>query len=80
VARYRPNILVGGGGLEPFAEDTWQDVALGPHRLTVDGASLPPTVDMAAADSAVMPVTFASEICLAQHASRATQLTCIAHM
>ena len=38
MARYRPNILVGGGGLQPFAEDAWQEVALGPHRLTVDGA------------------------------------------
>ena len=38
VARYRPNILIGGAGVEPFAEDTWQEVQLGPHRLSVDGA------------------------------------------
>ena len=38
VARYRPNILVGGAGVEPFAEDAWQEVQLGSHRLLVDGA------------------------------------------
>ena len=38
VARYRPNILVGGAGMEPFAEDVWQAVKLGPHQLFVDGA------------------------------------------
>jgi uncharacterized protein YcbX len=38
VARYRPNILVGGANVEPFAEDAWQAVELGPHRLLVDGA------------------------------------------
>ena len=54
VARYRPNIVVGGGGLQPFAEDAWHDVALGPHRLTVDGASLPSVADKIAADAIVL--------------------------
>lgn len=37
VARYRPNILFGGGGLVPFAEDGWRAVQLGASHFSVDG-------------------------------------------
>lgn len=38
VARFRPNILIGGGGgLAPFEEDGWRRVQLGASSFSVDG-------------------------------------------
>ena len=38
MARFRPNLVVGGGGLAPFAEDAWHSLALGAARFRVVGA------------------------------------------
>ena len=39
MARFRPNLVVGGGGLAPFAEDAWRGLALGAAYFRVVGAS-----------------------------------------
>ncbi len=38
MTRFRPNLVVGGGGLAPFAEDAWRGLALGAAQLRVVGA------------------------------------------
>ena len=38
MARFRPNLVVGGGGLAPFAEDAWRGLTLGAARFRVVGA------------------------------------------
>ena len=35
--RFRPNLVVGGAGLAPFAEDAWRGLALGAVEFRVAG-------------------------------------------
>ena len=35
--RFRPNLVVGGAGLAPFAEDAWRGLALGAVEFCVAG-------------------------------------------
>ena len=42
VAQFRPNFLVGSRGMEPFCEDSWRFVQLGPHFFHITGAPCRP--------------------------------------
>ena len=39
--RFRPNLVVGGAGLAPFAEDAWRGLQLGAACFRVAGAARP---------------------------------------
>ena len=40
VSRFRPNLVVSGNGMAPYAEDEWSDVIIGGHKFKVRTASL----------------------------------------
>eukprot|EP00887_Chlorella_sp_A99_P004517 scaffold34.g4517.t1 len=46
--RFRPNLVVGGPGLTPYAEDAWRTLRVGPARLVAAGGC--PRCDMVCAD------------------------------
>ena len=35
LSRFRPNLVVSGNGIEPYAEDDWCDVTIGVHKFKV---------------------------------------------
>lgn len=37
VSRFRPNLLVGGPGIEPYAEDAWQELQIGANCFFTAG-------------------------------------------
>lgn len=37
VSRFRPNLLVGGPGIEPYAEDAWQELQIGTNCFFTAG-------------------------------------------
>ena len=37
LSRFRPNLLVGGPGMGPYAEDSWQDLQIGSNTFHAAG-------------------------------------------
>ena len=40
-SRFRPNLVVSGNGMVPYAEDEWNDIAIGDQKFKVRKTAYP---------------------------------------